>query len=86
MNNDKLTKSLPEYLPEFFEALTNQINSDEKRWGDTWKNRPLEGQEDRIFARFKDYKDQLDFAGTPIPWLKVAGEALIAYIREKYLK
>lgn len=75
---------LAEYLPEFFEAVRKQIEADEKRWGDTWKKRPALGQEQRAFDRFGDYKDQFDNAGTPIPWMKVVGEALIAWVREEH--
>jgi len=73
---------LPQYLPELYAALAAQIAADDARWGDTWKRRPIEGQVDRIWARFRDYKDQYDNAGTPIPWLKVIGEAFIAWVRE----
>lgn len=77
---------LVEYIPEFTEALKAQIEADDKRWGDTWKTRPVEGQEDRAFARFQDYYDQFKNAGTPIPWLKIVGEALIAWVRERASK
>ena len=75
---------LPEYLPEFIEAFQTQIEADDARWGDTWKKRSAEGQEDRMYQRFRDYKDQFDNAGTPIPWLKIVGEAFIGWVREKY--
>jgi hypothetical protein len=32
---------LTDYLPEFIKALGAQLDSDEKRWGDTWKIRPI---------------------------------------------
>jgi hypothetical protein len=66
----------------FAGALIGQLQDDEERWGDTWKKRPREGQEGRIFARFEDYKDQFENGGTPVPWLKIAGLALIALYRE----
>lgn len=50
--------SLLDYLPEFVKALEGQITEDDKRWGDTWKQRPREGQELRIKARFDDYFSQ----------------------------
>jgi len=77
-------KSLPEYLIEFFEALEEQIEKDNDRWGDTWKRRSIDGQEGRAFSRYKDYWDMFEGGGTPIPWLKVAGEAYICWLREKY--
>lgn len=75
-------ESLLDYLPEFFKAITEQITKDNQRWGDTWKQRPREGQEDRAFARFNDYHDQFKNAGVPIPWMKIVGECLIAWVRE----
>lgn len=71
-----------EYMPEFVEALKEQLESDQKRWGDTWKDRPEEGQEERIWEHIRTYFDQWKNAGVPIPWLKVAGLAMIAWIRE----
>ena len=79
-------KSLLDYLPEFIKALENQLVDDYKRWGNTWKSRPIEGQELRCKARFDDYFDQFKNAGTPIPWLKIVGEALIAWVREQRAK
>jgi len=85
----ELSKSLPEYLPEFIEELQKQIITDNERWGDTWKERGLiwngKDQETRFMdwveERFCDLVDDDE----PFPWLKVAGEAFIGYIREKYL-
>ena len=75
---------LTDYLPDFMKALTAQLEKDQKKWGDTWKQRPREGQEVRAFARFHDYEAQFVNAGNPVPWLKVAGEALIAWVRENH--
>lgn len=75
-------KTLPEYLPQFFEAVKEQTEKDQGRWGQTWAKRSIEGQEDRTYARFNDYYDQWKNAGTPIPWLKVVGEAFICWVRE----
>lgn len=33
-------------------------------------------------ARFRDYQDRHNMGGQPIPWLKVAGEALTGWVRE----
>lgn len=71
-----------DHLPDFTDALEEQLEEDYKRWGDTWKSRPREGQEERIFARFDAYRDQFVHGGTPIPWLKIAGLAFIAWYRE----
>lgn len=76
-------KNLIDYLPEFTEAMREQIAYDEVRWGNTWQQRPIEGQELRIKARYDDYFDQFKNAGNPVPWLKIACEALIAWVREQ---
>lgn len=75
-------KILPEYLPVFFDAVKSQILSDQKRWGQTWARRPRDGQEERVYARLRDYYDRWKNAGIPIPWLKIVGEAFIAWVRE----
>ena len=77
-------KTLVEFLPETFEQVTEQLKNDEKRWGDTWKHRARLGQKKRVFDRFTDYFDRYRFAGEPIPWLKVIGEAHIALVRENH--
>ncbi len=79
-------RELHDYLldPFFFHALGKQLEADQKRWGDTWKERPLEGQVGRAMARFQDYEAQFRNAGVSFPWLKVAGEALIGWVRETY--
>jgi len=73
-----------DFIEEFAQALREQLQKDYERWGDTWRRRSRDGQEQRAFARFEDYLDQFNNAGVPMPWLKITGEALIAWIREKY--
>jgi len=75
-------KKLIEYLPDFCKALTHQLTEDEKRWGDTWKQRGRDGQEERFISWLQDKIDQYRNAGVPLPWLKIAGEALIGWVRE----
>jgi hypothetical protein len=77
-------KTLLDFLPEIEEKLKAQMESDQKRWGDTWKYRPAYGQELRVLARYNDYFDQWKRAGTPVPWLKIMGEALICLVREAH--
>lgn len=77
-------KNLLDFFSETVKAMEEQIEKDNARWGDTWKKRPREGQEERVYARFRDYYDQFINAGTPIPWLKVIGEAHIAIVRENH--
>jgi len=76
-------ENLLDYMDDFVEALTAQLEKDEKRWGDTWKKRPIEGQEERTFARFHDYEDQFKEGGVPVNWLHVAGGAFICFVREQ---
>lgn len=77
-----MSKTTIDYLPAFVDALRAQLEADNARWGDTWKHRPVDGQEERAFARFQDYIDQHRNTGAPVPWLKIVGEALIAWVRE----
>jgi len=74
---------IADYLTEFVMALKKQLDEDEKRWGDTWKKRSIEGQEERTRATFNDYFDKFENAGHPINWLAVTGNALICWIREQ---
>ena len=74
-------KNLLDFLPETINKIEEQLKKDQERWGDTWKKRPLEGQEERVFQRFRDYLDQFRNAGTPIPWEKVIGEAHVCMVR-----
>ena len=62
--------------------MKKQLESDEKRWGDTWRRRVRQGHEARIEANFNNYFDQYRNGGNPVPWLKIACLALIAWIRE----
>jgi hypothetical protein len=71
-----------DYMRAFVAALQEQLESDEKRWGDTWRRRVRFGHEQRIFDDFANYWDQYKNAGKSIPWLKIAGLAFIAWIRE----
>lgn len=76
--------NLWDYLPEFFEALASQLKEDHKRWGNVWLSRGIKGQEERTQQKYNDYFDQFKAVGTPVPWLKIAGGALICWIREKH--
>lgn len=73
-----------DFIPEFVEALEGQLKEDDLRWGDTWLKRKAEGQEERTYVTFAGYFDQYRNAGVPVPWLKIAGGALICWIREKH--
>lgn len=73
-----------DFIGEFMKALQVQLESDDVRWGDTWLRRTRIGQEGRTIKTFKDYFDQYESTGAPIPWLKIAGAALICWVREQH--
>lgn len=91
LENSKLDDvNLVTELNSTFDAVEVQLMKDEKRWGDTWKERGLvyngQSQEDRWFDKMKEYYDDYVQNGTPIPWSKTIGESHIALVREKLLK
>lgn len=73
-----------DYLQEFSKALQKQLESDEERWGNTWLKRSIDGQEERTIAKYNDYFDQYEEKEQPLPWLKIAGGAMICWIRENH--
>lgn len=81
-----MSKKLYEFVPDFMIALEEQLKEDEKRHGDKWKELPREGQVERIYARFYEYQYKFASKGEPIPWLKIAGLAMIAWLRDTYAK
>jgi len=80
---DAENMKLQDYVPMFIEALKGQLDEDEMRWGDTWKHRSKEGQEIRTKGRFDEYFSAFVNNGIPVPWLKIAGGALICWVREQ---
>ena len=75
---------LLDYLPEFVSALEKQIENDNARWRDTWLKRTRKGQEERIEDDYNNYFDQYRNADIPVPWLKIVGNAFIAWTRENH--
>ena len=73
-----------DFLQEFTEALKDQLIADDLRWGDAWLEKPIAEQELHIMDHIYAYEEAFQDNGTPIPWLKIAGLALIAWIRENY--
>jgi hypothetical protein len=87
-----------DFMGEFVRELTAQLALDNQRWGDTWLKRSRKGQGDRIYDRLKQYYQDaklgkaLLVAGDEeeplfvdsLPWLKIAGLALIGWIRDRY--
>lgn len=83
-------KNLLSYFFWFVAALYEQLLEDQERWGDEWKKRPIEANEkwghqnDRIELRFAEYWRAWEEDDIPIPWLKVCGNAFIAWVREQW--
>ena len=71
------------------EDMVHQLSEDEKRWGDTWKERGLVwnglSQEERFMMKMQEYFTDWKDMGIPFPWTKVLGEAHICLVREKKL-
>ena len=80
-----------DYLDKFTVALREQLLSDVERWHDSWLCQP-NGQEKFVIWKFiQYYKKFRSGAGdesmpndVPMPWLKIAGYALICWIRENH--
>jgi hypothetical protein len=85
---DKDEISLVDFLPEFFGAFEAHINQSQDRWGNEWLRRPIlesddwESQNERIYQRYDDYWAYLESGQIDdIPWMKIIGNAFIAWIR-----
>jgi len=73
-----------DFLPEFTKELKKQLEKDKSSHGQDWLKLTKKGQERRIYARFDEYWYNFANNDVPIPWLKIAGLAMIAWIREKH--
>ena len=71
-----------DFLPEFIQAVENNLKNDDLRWGDTWLKRTRKGQEERTIKSFNDKFDKYLNGGQPIDWLAIIGDAFIAWVRE----
>ncbi len=76
--------TLLDYVFRFAAALSHQLLEDEKRYKDEWRKLPKDGQEDRVYQRFEQYWVEFSRDGLPIPWLKIAGLAMIAWVRDNH--
>lgn len=80
---------LMDYFLDFVQALRLQLDDDQVRWGDEWKNRPIEPtekwnhQNQRNFNRIREYYMDWYANDIPIPWLKICGNCFIAWVRER---
>ena len=73
-----------DFMEEFVEALTKQLDSDYEHSGVTGLGLTKLGQEHRFLNLLDDYFYEWDMKGTSMPWLKIAGNAMIAWIRENH--
>ena len=80
----KKTPKLWDYMNEFVDAFTDQLEKNDVMWGETWLNRPRRGQEERVMHRFAEYFHEYVVNEEPIDWLKVIGNAYIAWVRENH--
>jgi len=58
-----------------------QLESDQERWGDEWRHRPIAGQVSRMARTFQTYMGDWLFSDTDFPWIKLIGGAYIAWVR-----
>jgi hypothetical protein len=73
-----------DFTPELCSALEAQLKDDEQRWGKTWLQRTRNGQSVRFMHEIAVYAfDWLEHR-EPMPWLKIIGNAMIAWIRETH--
>ena len=73
-----------DYIEDLSAALKTQLVSDELRWGDAWLHYTKDGQEIRILDEVDGYYSDYLEKGEPVPWLKIIGNAMIAWIREQH--
>jgi len=89
--NEKLKDvNLIDEIRQTAEDLEIQLWEDEKRYGDTWKERGLVwkgmNQETRFFYKMQEYFEDFSKEGVPMPWTKILGEAHICLVRERKFK
>ena len=73
-----------DFLDEFVEALEKDLLKGEEKYGDTWLERDRENQISRILNTHDAYYDRYEREGGNFPWVSVAGNAMIAWIRDNY--
>jgi len=87
MNERLKNVNLIDELDFTFIDVEVQLIEDQKRWGDTWKNRGIvwegQSQEERFYQKITEYMNDYRENGTKFPWTKVIGEAHICLVREK---
>lgn len=72
------------FREEFFDKMLVQMADDHRRNGDTWLSRYANGVESYINQRFEEYFNIFNETSKPVPWLKIAGYAILAQAREDH--
>jgi hypothetical protein len=76
--------NLTEYVFIFAYSLLRQLECDKETSGDGWRKGLRDGQEDRAYNQIEAYWVEFSRGGVPIPWLKIAALAMVAWVRENY--
>ncbi len=69
------------FKEEFIPIMIEQMKYDHQRLGDTWLMKPSQGIDRQIRKRYEEYFEMNEKDGKPVPWLKIAGYAIIAQAR-----
>lgn len=72
------------FREEFFDKMLGQMADDHRRNGDTWLSRYENGVEFFIQQRFVEYFNMFEETSKPVPWLKIAGYAILAQARQDH--
>ena len=83
-NNTDEPALLRYFKNEFIPKMLSQLDYDNQRWGDSWMMLPSGGQEADIQEHIDQYFEYFNQFGKKIPWLKMAGYAVIAQAREDH--
>lgn len=73
-----------DFLDDFVAVLRKDLERGDEKWGDTWLQRPREGQVERIRKYVMDLFDQALHGKKPMRWESLAGEALIGWVRDNH--
>lgn len=83
-NNSDEPALLRYFKNEFIPKMMSQLDYDNQRWGDSWMMLPPGGQELDIQKHIDQYFEYFTQFGKKVPWLKMAGYAIIAQAREDH--
>jgi len=81
-----------DFIDEFVEYLktdfVEKLKNDEKRWGDTWLKRNIDGQETRLCFSLRDridkYMNQNNDQTIPLDEESMLGDLFINWIRRQH--